>query len=268
MNDPLHVDFRNFIHTAYKNLAGQMVLKGVVIDLDMASWGLEEFSPENQIRNRWACGNSANRICEILVGNQLCDYVTNPEAIDLAEQERVDEALRDMQRVSGYVLVQLNILGGGAGHSYVWLSLARKPTDPLDGLIYQTNVGVHVDNAFCLNDWVADAKSLEVVNLPVHLRELGEDLCGLSEEWGEGPKASAAYQKNYMLTGRQLKTVEVQELTEKSRDKATRGRVKFQWRRVDVTQARAKLASLRFKSLQTIWSKVPGLTPKQLHGRQ
>lgn len=251
--DEFHNYFRMVIDTAWRNLAGQQAFKDVAIDFDMASWGVEEFSLENQILNKMSCGVSANRMCELLTNNPMKDIMTNAKAVNLADTIDVKLALTAIQKNPGYSLVRINVSGGGAGHAYIFLSFNRKPVDPIDGYIYQTNVGCDKSNAFGLNDWIKDPQSSETVNLPSHLKDLATHLCGV--EWSEDSmKASEFYQSNYMLSGNTLKDYVRSDIEKQSTQSQTRATARFIWAPVQVPIAKRNFMKIRdaamFKKLK------------------
>jgi hypothetical protein len=105
------------------------------VNVELAVALPDEFSPRGQITAPMSCGASANRLCEILRGNSLQDYTCSPDAIRLSETDRVTEALKAMRGIEGYFLVRINVIGGGAGHRYVFLSAQRKSNDSVSGFI-------------------------------------------------------------------------------------------------------------------------------------
>lgn len=242
--DELHKNFRMVIDTAWRNLAGQQAFKGAVIDYEMMSWGAEEFSLENQISNKMICGVSANRMCELLTNNPMNDIIKNPKTVNLADTNGVKRALTAIQKTPGYNLIRINVDGGGVGHAYIFLTFNRMPADPIDGYIYQTNVGCHVSNAFGLNDWIRDPQSSETVNLPSHLKDLAGHLCGI--EWSEESlKATEFYQKNYMLSGNTLKESVRIDIEKKSKESQTRAHACFIWAPVQVAKAKQNFMKIR-----------------------
>ncbi|MBN6102369.1 hypothetical protein JR064_09345 [Xanthomonas sp. CFBP 8703] len=240
--DTLHVILRHVVLRAWENLAGQQAFKGVVIDREMMSWGVAEFSLENQIRNKMACGTSATRLCEILAGTPMSDIMTNPKAVPLIDGKAPLQALEEMRAVEGHLIVRINVIGGGAGHSYVFLSKQRSGGDDLQGYIYQTNVGCHVSNAFGLNDWVADAKSLQEVDLAWHLCALATRLCGIGNPKDMTP--DGFYQDAYMLSSKSMHEGDTSEILKMAAQEGTRAKVRFMWAPVDVDAAMRRLSAI------------------------
>ena len=180
---------------------------------------------EEQITAHQSCGESANRMCQILTGSSMSDIMENHETVDLSEADRVAGALRSMRSLAGYILVRLNVSGGGAGHAYIFLSVNRGTNEPVQGHVYQTNVGVHRDSAFGIKEWIDDPKSQELVDLSEHLDAL-KPLCGLSA--GPDKLASVAYGEQFTLTSRPLKTSDALSLR-KEHAEGRRSSVRFLW---------------------------------------
>lgn len=67
-----------------------------------------------------SCGESANRMCQIFTGSTMGDIVTNVNSVNLADSNQVQRALQDMRKMPGYILVRINIIGGGAGHAHLF----------------------------------------------------------------------------------------------------------------------------------------------------
>jgi len=251
--DEFHKNFRMVIDTAWRNLAGQQAFKDVDINYERMTWGREEFTLENQILNKMSCGRSANRMCELLTNSPMNDITKNPKAVNLADTNKVKLALTEIQKSSGYNLIRINVIGGGVGHAYIFLTFNRMPADPIDGYIYQTNVGCDRSNAFGLNDWIRDPQSSETVNLPSHLKDLAGHLCGI--EWSEESlKASTFYQKNYMLTGNTLEEYVRSDIQKQSEQSSTRATARFMWAPVKVAKAKQNFMKIRdaamFKKLK------------------
>ncbi len=240
MSDPLHEELRHTVRLCWKSLRGQEVFKAIQVDYDFYN-SLDddlkkEFSPRGQIVAFMSCGASANRLCAILCGNELNDYMTNPNAIGLSETGRLDEALTAMRNNAGYVLVRINVIGGDAGHSYVFLSKHRESGEALNGCIYQTNVGCHKDSAFDLIHWISDKKSEAEVDLPPYL-------AGLSKGFRLSP--GYTYQEKFMLTDKTLKQDELMAMKAKAQSDSDKASFRIQWKEVDQTTASANLLAIR-----------------------
>lgn len=240
--DALHIKLRMVIREAWKNLAGQQAFKGVVIDHEMRSWGIEEFSFENQIQNKMACGTSATRLCEILAGTPLSDIMTSLDAVSLADEKALGTMLAEMRESAGYLVVRINVIGGGSGHSYVFLSNLRRKGDDLLGCIYQTNVGCHVNNAFGLNDWIADERSLKEIDLAQHLGAIATRLCGLGDSKSLDP--NAFYEESYILSGRKMEQGDTSELDKMAKQEGTRAKARVIWAPVGVEAAMKRLGTI------------------------
>jgi hypothetical protein len=242
--DPLHDQFRKVVAYAWRNLAGQQAFNNIKIDHELKAVLPEEFSIENQIQKPLSCGESANRMCELFTGESLGDIMTNPDNVDLADFNKVKKALDEMAATTGYVIVRINISGGGAGHAYIWLSVSRKEGSPMDGYIYQTNVAIHMNSAFGLQQWINDAKSSRLVHLPFHLQELREKLCGIKSDDGPGHIPIRLYEDNYMLSDKHLRVDEAFDLYKGVRDR-TQAKVKFVWSPVNMAVFREFFKTIR-----------------------
>jgi len=235
MADALHDDLRHTIRLCWKSLRGQEVFKAIKVDKDLAAAMPEEFSARGQITATMSCGSSANRLCEILVGKDLSDYVKSPDAIDLSEGGRLSTAMLAMRQTDGYVLVRINVIGGGAGHSYIFLSQQRKAGEELKGYIYQTNVGCYFKSAFDLIAWIDDEKSEIEVDLAKHFSEIVK---------GFQLSPGFTYQEKYMLSDKALRQDEMADLKDKSKG-ADAARFRIMWTPVVEATAEANLLAIR-----------------------
>ncbi len=230
----LDMDLRHTIRHCWKTLRGQQVFKDVAIDTDLAAMLPDEFAPKLQITNTWACGSSASRLCELLVGEALENYINASDAVKLSDSNRVSEAIAAMKQAEGCVLARINILEGNAGHSYIFLSQLRDGKGPLLGTIYQTNVGCHKDSAFDLMTWIDDPKSEREVDLEQHF-------ASVQKEMTPGVSPADSYQKNYMLSTKKLTPTEIKDLNQPSKAAA----FVFMWRLVKMNGTVERLKSLR-----------------------
>jgi hypothetical protein len=234
MPDPLHEDICHTIRLCWKSLCGQQVFKKITVDLDLAAMLPIEFSPRSQISNIMSCGHSANRLCEILVNNALSDYTGSSDAILVSDSVKLSTAIQAMKHSDSYVLVRINVLGGAAGHSYIFLTFQRHANDALKGYIYQTNVGCFKDSAFDLISWIDDPKSAIEVDLVKHLSELAK---------GFQLAPGFTYQEKFMLSDKALTQDELASFrTAKSTDPA---RFVIMWKPVVESTAMANLLAIR-----------------------
>ncbi|HUA99451.1 MAG TPA: hypothetical protein VMA34_14065 [Terracidiphilus sp.] len=235
MADALHDDLRHTIRLCWKSLRGQEVFKAIQVNQELAAMCPEEFSVRGQITATLSCGSSANRLCEILVGKELSDYVKSPDAIDAGDSDKLSKAMLAMKQADGYVLVRINVMGGGAGHSYVWVSRERHANGDLKGYIYQTNVGCHKDSAFDLIMWIDDEKSEVEVDLAKHFSEIVK---------GFQLAPGFTYQEKYMLSDKALKQDELADLKAKSKG-SDAANFRVMWSPVVLTKALANLLAIR-----------------------
>jgi hypothetical protein len=233
--DPFQTDLQHTIRLAWKTMDGQIALKGFATqsDDDLRLMGLSraEFN-QMLVGGTWGCGDSASRLCQLLVGDELGQYRSAADATDVSDERATAAALTAMTRSAGRVLVRLNVIGGNAGHSYVFVSGYRTAGDPLVGLIYQTNVGC--DAMFDLRAWLDDPKSRQTVDLRHHLLDIRGKLVKRTD-------APGVYQQEYMLTGTGPTAQESTRLS----TVGTAARLVFQWRPVNEATVATALASLR-----------------------
>jgi hypothetical protein len=236
-NDALDTELCHSIRVCWGSTEGLKSLKGLVLSPEALDFA-KQFgqSEEDLVRGGvWGCGDSASRLCSLLVGEELNNYNSSlgaADAVDISDKKKLTKAINDMRFTTGCILARMNVLGGksGSGHSYVFLGLDRvSTTEPLDGHIYQTNIGCN--DQFDLLNWISDKKFASVVNLETHLK-------GLEAEMASSPVES--YEKHYMLSSTSLKPKEV---TQKTTNKVDG--VRFMWRQVDLNQARANLKKIR-----------------------
>jgi hypothetical protein len=250
-NDSLDTELCHTIRTCWGSTERLKSLKGLVLTQETLDFSAQFGQSEDDIvRGGWGCGDSASRICELLVGSELNNYsgaAAAPDAIDISSLSKLTKAIKDMKFTTGCILARINVLGGksGSGHSYVFLGLNRESTtEPLDGHIYQTNIGC--DQHFDLLSWINDAKFSAVVNLETHLQ-------GLGAEMTKTPVQS--YEQQYMLTNTSLTPKEVVQKA----SNPVEG-VRFMWRKVDLNQARANLKGVRKPQIATA-SRWPTVAP-------
>lgn len=235
-DDPLHKQLCHTIRLccpkslwsgvqAEKGLKALRELELTKDDLGMSEWEYWKAA----ITGMWSCGESAPRLCQILAGSPLSDYISSQEAIKLSDEQRLQEALGAMKKISGYFVVRINEVEGGAGHSYIFLSEERKSGEALKGYIYQTNIGVKA--GFDLQEWIDDPKSQVEVDVDAHLH-------GLIEGFKVGPLAT--YQREYMLTSQTQVTW--QEEVKIKKLKGTGGDAfVIMWKPVTFLEAQARL---------------------------
>ena len=195
------------------------------------------------------CGDSAPRLCEILIGDGLRE--TPNSGIDISDNARMKQAFLEMQKTLGYFAVRIDVIGKGVGHAYVFLSTNRTSVgNPLEGYVYQTNIGPEAENRFDLIEWVNDKKSSEKVFLPGYLLEIQAQLAGFligsdGRRVELNRRAAKIYEQNFLLTGKTL--------GEEDRAKAERAPtsdgggvvVKIAWRPVGLVGAMERLRVLR-----------------------
>ncbi len=251
MPDPLNESLRHAIITAWSNADAMLRFKGlddegITIGMMVDDWKRSKLDYLKQAP--MGCGDSAPRMCEILIGDGLRD--TPSSGINIADNARMKQAFLEMQQARGYFVVRIDVIGKGVGHAYVFLSTNRTSTrDPIEGYIYQTNVGPEAENRFDLIEWVNDRKSTEKVFLPGYLLEIQAQLAGFMLD-GSGTKridfdrrAAEIYEQNYLLSGKKLGDSDRQ----KAEDAPTKDGgvvVKIMWRPVNLIEAVERLQKL------------------------
>ena len=237
--DLLHLQLRSVIRFCWQSLEGQQSFNNIKIDHELAAMGLDEFSPERQITNIVACGSSAARICQLLTGDEMHD----PNAARLDSQEAASAFVSKLQATTGHLILRVLVQGNGLGHAYVFLSKFRTcATQPIDGYIYQTNVGVRA--AFGLLSWVNDPKSSTCANLHNHLSSLIASYRP-AREWGEERDGASFYGSQYMLTNRQLANDERHDVLRGISNVNTPPTVHVTFREVNLTYALRALRQVR-----------------------
>jgi len=246
VSDALHEDLRHTIRLCWKSLRGEQEFKDVTFNAETERMWKEhpdwfekedDFSLRGQIVATWACGSSANRLCEILAGKTLGDVTTNPDGVDLSDAAKLSQAMQQMKAAEGYVLVRINVVGGGAGHAYIFLSKEHHAGEELKGYLYMTNVGCYKKSAFDLIAWIGDKKSEIEVDLGKHFSEIVK---------GFKQAAGFTYQEKYMLSDKALTQGELMDLRDKSKS-AQAASFRILWAPVDRQKASEALLSIRQK---------------------
>ncbi len=252
MPDPLNEALRHTIVTAWSSADAMLRFKQIdpeVLRFSMEADDWQRSRLEYLKQAPMGCGDSAPRLCEILIGDGLRD--TPNSGIDISDNARMKQAFLDMQKTLGYFLVRVDVIGKGVGHAYVFLSTNRTSArSPLEGYVYQTNIGPEAQNRFDLIEWVNDKKSSEKVFLPGYLLEIQAQIAGFlvgsdGRRIELNRRAAEIYEQNFLLTGKTL--------GEADRAKAERAPtsdgggvvVKISWRPVDAVQAGERMRELR-----------------------
>jgi hypothetical protein len=182
----------------------------------------------------WGCGDSANRLCELLAGETLGDG--NGWA-DITNDGEMTKIYLDIAKGKSPVLVRINVQGEGVGHAYVFVS--KLEGNPLDGYIYQTNVGVK-NREYDLLEWIRDAKSAQMVYLPGHLAELAGRFLGSFA--GSVVDRVSVYTDQYLRTGDTLPdTTSGAEKSPRQKVQDAKSRIIVRWKALDVTSAYGRL---------------------------
>src|SRR5271166_2736788 len=127
MDDALNFALHHTIEVCHdSSLGAWQEFSGKVYDEDLARYMPAEFSREKQIRSPLMCGESANRLCKILIEHELNDIVKSPESIDVSDVESTNQALVGIRKNTGRVLVRFHLSGRDCGHAYVFLGVYRE----------------------------------------------------------------------------------------------------------------------------------------------
>jgi hypothetical protein len=149
----------------------------------------------------WGCGDSADQICLLLAGNTLSSNSSG--GADVEDDTAMNRMYKNIIRVGGPILARIDVKSDEAGHAYVFVS--RGGGNPLEGYIYQTNVGIPC-REYDICEWVRDEKSSETVYLPGHLAEVQSHLVGFfggeKIPWDRTP--AKVYAENYLRSGKEV----------------------------------------------------------------
>ncbi len=184
----------------------------------------------------WGCGDSAPRICFILTGNSL--KMNFRDGIDVEDDPAMNQMYKDILRAGGPILARIDVKSTAAGHAYVFVS--RGNGNPLEGYIYQTNVGI-LDREYDLFEWVRDKKSSQAVFLPGHLAEVQNHLIGYMGGANEVPwdtKPAKLYAENYLLSGKKVPD------SAKDSIRDTPALIRVSWRSVNTKEALRRLREI------------------------
>lgn len=182
----------------------------------------------------WGCGDSANRLCELLAGQTLGD---GDGWTDITDDSAMKKIYLDVAKARSPVLVRINVQGDGVGHAYIFVS--KLDGNPLDGYIYQTNVGIK-NREYDLLEWIKDAKSEQVVYLPGHLAELAGQFLGSFA--GSVVDRVSVYTDQYLRTGDSIPdTASGAGKSPRQKVQDATPRIIIRWKAIDVTSAYKRL---------------------------
>ena len=242
MDDSLNLALHHTIECCHdSSLGAWQEFSGKVYDEDLARSMPAEFSREKQIKSPLMCGESANRLCKILIEHELNNIVDSPESIDVLDVESTNQALVGIRKNTGRVLVRFHLSGRDCGHAYVFLGVYREGGlgNDVMGYIHQTNTGCMAESAFGLIEWVKDAKSKEAVNLEQHIDEIRKGFRG------EDSDPVGLYQQRFMLSTKNLTDDEIT----KKKKPDPEAYAKLIWKPVNTVRALTRLTGLRENAL-------------------
>lgn len=225
----------------YLDIDSHLVFKGHEAEKVLSLSKEEKYALK---RKPWSCGESASRLCELLVGNRMTNVTTS--GYDCADSQTMAEVYTEMMEVGGHLMARINLVNAVAGHAFIFVSRHRKPGSPLEGYLYQTNVGIAFYE-FDLADWVKDEKSSELVWLPGFLAELVSKLTplrvpatpakpALTKMASDTGNLSPVYQHHFMPSGKRLPDDAANGMD------AARGEVRLLWKTIDVHFAKEQFA--------------------------
>lgn len=195
---------------------------------------LRQLGDENM--GEWSCGASANRLCELLAGDDMRTIVG--QGIDVSKDRPLKTELGKMRASYGRLVARVQLRHKVAGHALVWVSEEVEPPHTLEGYIYQTNIGVKTQE-FDLLEWVDDDKSTEKIYLPAYLTQL-QAAFGVNAPGGMEPAERAkVYQREFMTQGKVV-TPQAAEALENAEGRA----VMMMWRAADDSGALGRLGAL------------------------
>jgi hypothetical protein len=246
--DWLHKMLRHTIRISYGELdyspARVLAFRGITYD---PSSGVSEGA---LAMGDWACYQSADRLCELLVGDALRGTPAAKKAVSLGDVQQRDREFAQMKLCSGYVLVRFDVEGGGAGHAYIFLSCSRIKGEEVKGFIYQTNVGCG-EGSFDITGWIADQRSEELVEIGAYSQSI---LTGFRNN------PVQTYESKYMLDGTHVSQAQNDLLVQN----AARYKVTFLWKLVDDGSACQKMSA--FLSKWRNWAEVQPAPKVKLTG--
>jgi hypothetical protein len=203
------------------------------------AWG----DPETRARLRmvsgvgvWGCGDSANRLCWLLAGDEMNGVLGS--GADAGADEAMNVVYKKMRSSYGHLVARVQLRHKVAGHAFVWVSREIEAPHTLEGYIYQTNIGIRTEE-FDLLEWVNDSKSEESVFFPAYITQLqaafGTDL----SQTAESGQRAAVYQQEFMTQTRTMPENDKTRMND-----APAGQIKILWRAVADAPALERLGKI------------------------
>jgi hypothetical protein len=173
----------------------------------------------------WGCGESANRLCYLLAGDEMKTVVGT--GYNASNDGAMRLMYRSMQSAYGRLVARVQLRHSVAGHAFVWVSRETEVPHTLEGYIYQTNIGIKTQE-FDLLEWINDSKSEESVFFPAYITQLqatfGTNLPGQ----GESGERAAVYATDFFTESKKMPETAKKDMTE-----ATAGSVRLLWKAVE-----------------------------------
>ncbi|MGC2657734.1 MAG: hypothetical protein WA324_07130, partial [Bryobacteraceae bacterium] len=156
---------------------------------------------------------------------------------NIADDAKIKQMYLEIAKGKRPVLVRIAVKGDGVGHAYVFVS--KLEGNPLDGYIYQTNVGVK-NREYDLLEWIKDPKSSHLVYLPGHLAELAGRFLGAFA--GSKVDRVSVYTDQYMRTSTDIPdTTTGPEKSPREKVRDADSEILVRYRALDVTSAYERL---------------------------
>ncbi len=172
----------------------------------------------------WSCGDSANRLCWLLAGDDMRGVVGSGS--DASDDAAMRQVYRTMRASYGRLVARVQLRHKVAGHAFVWVSREVEAPHTLEGYVYQTNIGIKTQE-FDLLEWINDAKSEESVHFPAYIAQVqaafGTNLPGQ----GESGERAAVYAREFLTQAKKMPEGDKLKMTE-----AAAGQVKILWKAV------------------------------------
>jgi hypothetical protein len=173
----------------------------------------------------WGCGESANRLCYLLAGDEMKTVVGI--GFNASDDATIGPMYKSMRSTYGRLVARVQLRHSVAGHAFVWVSRETEVPHTLEGYVYQTNIGIKTQE-FDLLEWINDTKSEESVFFPAYITQLqaafGTNLPGQ----GESGERAAIYEREFFAESQKMPEKAKKEMTV-----APAGSIRILWKAAD-----------------------------------